>query len=46
VVPVSAEVAARQQKVADAFFELKLIPQPVRVADALPARPITTAAAR
>lgn len=46
VVPVSAEVAARQQKVADAFFELKLIPQPVRVADALPARPVATAAAR
>jgi sulfonate transport system substrate-binding protein len=46
VLPVSAEVLARQQKVADAFHELKLIPQPIRVADALPARPVTTAAAR
>jgi sulfonate transport system substrate-binding protein len=46
VVPLSADVVARQQKVADAFFELKLIPQQVRVADALPARPIATAAAR
>lgn len=46
VVPLTPEVAARQQKVADAFFELKLIPQPVKVADALPAQPIATAAAR
>lgn len=34
--PISAEVAAEQQKIADAFFELKLIPKPVKVADALP----------
>jgi sulfonate transport system substrate-binding protein len=46
VVPVSAEVAARQQKVADVFHELKLIPQAIKVADALPARPVTTASAR
>jgi sulfonate transport system substrate-binding protein len=43
VVPVSAAVAAEQQKVADAFFDLKLIPQPVKVADALPAKPIVLA---
>ena len=44
VVPVTSGVAAEQQKVADAFLELKLIPKPVRIADALPATPITTAA--
>jgi sulfonate transport system substrate-binding protein len=46
VVSVSAEVAQRQQKVADVFHELKLIPQPIKVADALPLRPVATAAAR
>lgn len=40
--PISAQVAAEQQKIADTFFELKLIPKPVRVADALP-RPAQTA---
>jgi len=35
VAPLSAAVAAEQQKVADAFFELRLIPKPVRIADAL-----------
>lgn len=44
VVPVTPGVAAEQQKVADAFLELKLIPRPVRIADALPATPVTTAA--
>lgn len=43
VVPVSAAVAAEQQKVADAFFELKLVPTRVIVAEALPARPIVVA---
>lgn len=43
VVPVSAQVAAEQQKVADVFHELKLIPRPIKVADALPAKPISTA---
>lgn len=32
--PVTAEVLAAQQKIGDKFFELKLIPKPVRVADA------------
>ncbi len=36
VKPISAEVAAEQQKIADTFHELKLIPKPVKVADALP----------
>jgi sulfonate transport system substrate-binding protein len=36
VVPLTPAVAAEQQKVADAFYELKLIPKPVRIADALP----------
>ncbi len=34
--PISAAVAAEQQRVADAFQQLKLIPKPVRIADALP----------
>ena len=34
VKPVTDEVLAQQQKVADAFAELKLVPKPVRVADA------------
>jgi sulfonate transport system substrate-binding protein len=32
--PVTAEVLAQQQKIADTFFELKLVPKQVRVADA------------
>ncbi|MEO5685774.1 MAG: sulfonate ABC transporter substrate-binding protein [Burkholderiaceae bacterium] len=36
VVPLTPAVAAEQQKIADTFFELKLIPKPVRIADALP----------
>jgi sulfonate transport system substrate-binding protein len=32
---ISAPVVAEQQKIADAFHELKLIPKPVRIADAL-----------
>ena len=34
VKPVTPEVLAAQQKIADKFFELKLVPKPVRVADA------------
>lgn len=34
VKPVTADVLAAQQKIADKFFELKLVPKPVRVADA------------
>jgi len=34
VKPVTAEVLAAQQKIADKFFELKLVPKHVRVADA------------
>ena len=44
VTPVSPAVAAEQQKVADAFYELKLIPKPVRIADALPGGALKTAA--
>jgi len=36
VVPLSPAVAAEQQKVADVFFDLKLIPKAIRIADALP----------
>ncbi len=36
VVPLTAAVAAEQQKVADTFYDLKLIPKPVRIAEALP----------
>lgn len=34
--PINAQVAADQQKIADAFFELKLIPKAIKVSDALP----------
>ena len=44
VAPVSAAVAAEQQRIADAFHELKLIPRPVRIVDALPRT--STASAR
>jgi len=36
--PLTPAVAAQQQQIADTFFDLKLIPRPVRIADALPAR--------
>lgn len=36
VKPITAQVAAEQQKIADAFHALKLIPKPLRIADALP----------
>ena len=39
VVPLNAAVAAAQQQIADTFAELKLIPKPIRVADALPGTP-------
>jgi sulfonate transport system substrate-binding protein len=36
VVPLTPAVAAEQQKIADTFYELKLIPKPIRIVDALP----------
>ncbi len=36
VKPLTAAVAAEQQKIADAFHGLGLIPKPIRIADALP----------
>ncbi|MET0314739.1 MAG: sulfonate ABC transporter substrate-binding protein, partial [Hansschlegelia sp.] len=33
--PIKPEVVAQQQKIADAFLELKLIPKPITVADAV-----------
>lgn len=44
VSPLTPTVAAEQQKIADAFLELKLIPKPVRIADALPGAPKTAQA--
>ena len=38
VKPLTSEVAAEQQKIADAFHGLGLIPKPVRIVDALPAK--------
>jgi sulfonate transport system substrate-binding protein len=38
--PISPAVAAEQQKIADAFFELKLIPKAIRVSDALPGKAV------
>ncbi|TAK76034.1 MAG: sulfonate ABC transporter substrate-binding protein [Aquabacterium sp.] len=35
--PINLTVAGEQQKIADAFFQLKLIPKSIKVADALPA---------
>ena len=43
VAPVSVGVAAEQQKLADTFFELKLIPKPVLIRDALPGSAVKTA---
>ena len=37
VQPLTAAVATEQQKIADVFHTLQLIPQPVRIVDALPA---------
>ena len=45
VVPLTPAVAAEQQKVADTFHELKLIPKSVRIADALPTAAVTAAVA-
>jgi sulfonate transport system substrate-binding protein len=42
--PISAAVAAEQQKIADVFFELKLIPKAIRIADALPKAALTAQA--
>ena len=39
VAPVTDAIAAEQQKIADVFFALKLIPKNVRVVDALQSRP-------
>ena len=35
VKPITAAVAADQQKIADTFYELKLIPKPIKVSDAV-----------
>jgi sulfonate transport system substrate-binding protein len=46
VKPLTPGVAAEQQKIADTFHALGLIPRPIRVADALPAAPKLAEAAR
>lgn len=46
VKPLSAAVAAEQQKIADVFHALGLIPKAIRVADALPAAATVAGAAR
>ena len=46
IVPVTPQVAAQQQKIADTFHALKLIPKPIRIVDALPAPVVATQAAR
>ena len=45
VVPLTPAVAAEQQKIADTFYDLKLIPKPIRIADALPSAAATAAVA-
>jgi sulfonate transport system substrate-binding protein len=44
VVPLTPAVAAEQQKIADTFYELKLIPKPIRIVDALPSAASSTTA--
>ena len=46
VKPLNATVAAEQQKIADTFHALGLIPKPIRVADALPGNAKLAEAAR
>ncbi len=41
--PITPAVAAEQQKIADAFHELKLIPKAIKVADALPSARVALA---
>ncbi len=43
VAPVTDAIAAEQQRIADVFFELKLIPKTIRIADAL--KPVAKLAA-
>lgn len=43
--PITSQVAAQQQKIADVFLALKLIPKEIRISDALP-RPSSTTASR
>jgi len=45
VAPLTPAVTAEQQKIADTFFDLKLIPKAVRIADALPASPVAATVA-
>ena len=45
VVPLTPAVAAEQQKIADAFYDLKLIPKPIHIVDALPASAATATVA-
>lgn len=45
VAPLTPLVVAEQQKIADVFHALKLIPKPVRVADAVPGTPAVVAEA-
>jgi len=40
--PIGPAVAVEQQKIADAFFELKLIPKSIRIADALPGKTVAS----
>lgn len=46
VSPLSEAVVAEQQKIADAFFDLKILPKAIRVKDAVPAAAANTALAR
>jgi sulfonate transport system substrate-binding protein len=46
VKPLTPAVAAEQQKIADSFHALGLIPKPIRVADALPGSATVAEAAR
>lgn len=46
VAPVTPQIAADQQKIADTFFELKLIPKPIVINEALPGAALVNTAAK
>ena len=46
VTPLTPQVAVDQQKIADTFFELKLIPKPIVINEALPGAALVSTAAK
>ena len=46
VTPLTPQIAVDQQKIADTFFELKLIPKPIVINEALPGAALASTAAK